>query len=134
MTCYCLGMLNNTNTVGGPYGLHCTCVPVADDSLAALLAQVSCERCVLASEYSDRYKDARGIRPRHHGDWDIETLESEVRYLCDLAHDAMEDDLRAEYDRKLPTSGEGWAFVPANPDGFDGLREDDADCYADAWQ
>jgi hypothetical protein len=53
--------------------------------------------------FSDRYKDAYGMRPRFHGDWDMATVCREIDRL---------DGVEAP-EPPMPTSGEGWALTPA---------------------
>lgn len=72
----------------------------------------------LLSLYSDMYKDRRGFRPRHMADWTVADFERAISALerepieeWETSHwGEGETDQVTEYQ---PTSGEGWAFTPA---------------------
>lgn len=54
----------------------------------------------LYSLYSDLFKSEEGIRPRWAYTWSIEKLQAAIDRLD-------------ETEPELPTSGDGWAFIPA---------------------
>lgn len=62
--------------------MRCTCAPDAISSLEF------CHWCLLASEYSDTYKERNGFRPRHHGSWSgIELWDAIHRLYAQPFHD-----------------------------------------------
>lgn len=74
----------------------------------------------LISIYSDMYKEHYGFRPRHMGEWTEARLQAAIDSLASVPVNCDDEpyvwDGSGEVDHvtaSQPTSGDGWAFVPA---------------------
>jgi hypothetical protein len=105
-------MLNNTKSNG------CTCSP---EQMSGLIYD-PCNWCLLASDFSDTYKELYGVRPRFYAEWSEAKL---ARRLADLYDQAAL--IKEPVTTAIPTSGDGWTLITDDDAGLAERLE--GDCY-----
>ena len=94
-------MLNAS--ISGLFGVDCACVERVDHFPDV------CERCMALSEYSDLYKDANGIRPRHDfRAWSMADIQAAIESLPRYSAALEAAEREAARLRLMPLAGAGW--------------------------
>lgn len=94
-------MLNQPTNPARP---HCTCVEIEFHMTDA------CDWCIAFCEYSDRYKEEHGIRPRSPSLllWTADDFQAAIDAFPKYDHEREAREREAARLRAMPLSGAGW--------------------------